>query len=68
MMDDNASAITIGGGTYCRDVTNFVSFGPVFPYEKELAHKANEYIGLNEFMMSAKLYAQALYALLKPEK
>ena len=68
MMDDNASAITIGGGTYCRDVTNFVSFGPVFPYEKELAHEANEYIGLNEFMMSAKLYAQALYALLKPEK
>ena len=36
--------------------------------KKELAHEANEYIGLNEFMMSAKLYAQALYALLKPEK
>ena len=67
MMNDNVEPITIGGGTYCRDVTNFVSFGPVFPYEPELAHEANEYIGMKELMMSAKLYAQALYALVKPE-
>lgn len=63
MTGENREAITIGGGTYCRDVENFVSFGPVFPYEKELAHEANEYIGINELMLSAKLYAQALYSL-----
>ncbi len=63
MMDEDAEAVTIGGGTYCRDVENFVSFGPVFPYEKELAHEADEYIGIKELMLSAKLYAQALYSL-----
>lgn len=65
MTDSSAEAVTIGGGTYCRDVENFVSFGPVFPYEQELAHEANENIGVKEFILSAKLYAQALYALLK---
>ena len=68
MTGEKAEAITIGGGTYCRDVTNFVSFGPVFPYEKELAHEANEFIGIKEFIMASKLYAQALYALLRPEE
>jgi len=67
MTGEKAEAITIGGGTYCRDVINFVSFGPVFPYEKELAHEANEFIGIKEFIMASKLYAQALYALLRPE-
>lgn len=63
MMSEDTDAVTIGGGTYCRDVENFVSFGPVFPYEKELAHEADEYIGIKELMLSAKLYAQALYSL-----
>lgn len=58
-------AITIGGGTYCRDVENFVSFGPVFPGEPELAHQADEFIDLNELMQCARLYAQALYQLLQ---
>lgn len=67
MTGDLATAITIGGGTYCRDVENFVSFGPVFPYETEMAHKANEFIGIKEFVLSAKIYAQALYALAQPK-
>lgn len=66
MTGTETKAITIGGGTYCRDVQNFVSFGPVFPYEPEVAHEANEYIGVKELMLSAKIYAQALYALLRP--
>ena len=60
-------AITIGGGTYCRDVENFVSFGPVFPGEPELAHEADEFIDLDELMECARLYAQALYRLLQME-
>lgn len=67
MTGDCKEAITIGGGTYCRDVEGFVSFGPVFPYEKEVAHEANEYIGVGELLLSAKIYAQALYALIKPK-
>lgn len=66
MTGTTADAVTIGGGTYCRDVENFVSFGPVFPYEQELAHEANEYIGMKELILSAKIYAQALYVLLRP--
>ena len=66
MTGTEVEAITIGGGTYCRDVQNFVSFGPVFPYEPEVAHEANEYIGVKELMLSAKIYVQALYALLQP--
>lgn len=60
-------AITIGGGTYCRDVENFVSFGPVFPGEPELAHEADEFIDLDQLMECARLYAQALYRLLQME-
>ena len=56
--------ITIGGGTYCRDVDNFVSFGPVFPGEPELAHEADEYIDLEQMMTCARMYAQALYRLM----
>ena len=56
--------ITIGGGTYCRDVENFVSFGPVFPGEPELAHEADEFIDLEQMMECARLYAQALYRLM----
>lgn len=60
-------AITIGGGTYCRDVENFVSFGPVFPGEPELAHEADEFIDLDQMVECARLYAQALYRLLQME-
>ena len=60
-------AITIGGGTYCRDVENFVSFGPVFPGEPELAHEADEFVDLDELVQCARLYAQALYRLLQME-
>ena len=46
MTGQREEPIVIGGGTYCRDVENFVSFGPVFPGEPELAHEANEYIDI----------------------
>ena len=65
MMGSKEEPITIGGGTYCRDVENFVSFGPVFPGEPELAHEADEFIDLKEFVTTAKLYAQAIYELIK---
>ena len=61
-------AITIGGGTYCRDVENFVSFGPVFPGEPELAHEADEFIDLDQMVECARLYAQALYLLLQADQ
>ncbi len=57
--------ITIGGGTYCRTLENFVAYGPVFPGQKELAHERDEYISVDDLILCAKIYAQALYLLLK---
>lgn len=57
--------MTIGGGTYCREVENVVSYGPIFPGEPDLAHQANEYIDLENMALAAKIYAQALYELMK---
>lgn len=56
---------TIGGGTYCREVENVISYGPLFPEEPDLAHQANEYIDLGNMLLAAKIYAQAIYELMK---
>lgn len=56
--------IVIGGGTYCRAVENFVAYGPVFPGQRELAHEPDEYIGIEDLILTAKIYAQAIYTLL----
>ena len=57
--------LAIGGGTYCRSVKNTVSFGPVFPGQQELAHQSNEYIALADLCKITKLYAQAIYNLIR---
>ncbi len=64
-MDTAEKPMVIGGGTYCRDVANFVSFGPVFPGGKELAHERNEYMEVEQLIQCAKIYAQAIYQLAK---
>lgn len=56
---------TIGGGTYCRALRNFVAFGPLFPGEREIAHEKNEYISLENLLLCSRIYTQALYSLLK---
>ncbi len=60
-----ARCISIGGGTYCRYIKNTVSFGPVFPGQKELAHQCNEFIALEDLRLMAKIYAQAIYNLIR---
>ncbi|HWR61551.1 MAG TPA: dipeptidase PepV [Clostridia bacterium] len=57
--------VVIGGGTYCRTMNNFVAYGPVFPGQKELAHEADESIAVDDLVMTAKIYARALYVLLQ---
>lgn len=57
--------LAIGGGTYCRSVQNTVSFGPVFPGQQELAHQCNEYIALEDLRRITKIYAQAIYNLIR---
>lgn len=57
--------ITFGGGTYCRTMKNFVAYGPVFPGQKEVAHESDEYISVEDLILCTKIYAQALYLLMK---
>lgn len=57
--------VTIGGGTYSRAMKNFVAYGPLFPGQRELAHERNEYIDVDDLILCAKIYAQALYCLAK---
>lgn len=57
--------IAIGGGTYCRYVKNTVSYGPVFPGQKELAHQKDECLSLEDLKKLAKIYAHTIYELIK---
>lgn len=65
MTGRNAEPETIGGGTYCRELENVISYGPIFPEEPDLAHQANEYIDLDNMLLATKIYAQAIYELMK---
>lgn len=62
--DVKSEPLVIGGGTYARAFKNAVAFGPVFPWEKELAHQKNEYIEIDSLLKLVEIYALALYELL----
>lgn len=57
--------IAIGGGTYARAFKNFVSFGMNMPGDKDMCHQVNEFIDIEKMMLSAKIYARAIYELAK---
>ena len=63
--DYDTKPIVIGGGTYARAMKNIVAFGPVFPYEQELAHQKDEYIEINSLIKAAQIYTKAIYELAK---
>lgn len=60
-----AELISIGGGTYARAIKNAVAFGPLFPGKEETAHQKNEYIEIEDLLKSTKIYAEAIYELVK---
>ena len=57
---DDSDPIAIGGGTYARKVKKGVAFGPLFPGQQELAHQKDEFIGINDLVKSAAIYAKAI--------
>lgn len=57
--------LAIGGGTYAKTVPNIVAFGPLLPGRKDFNHMANEHIALNELLLLAKIYGNAMYELAK---
>lgn len=62
---EDAKPKAIGGGTYARTMPNIVAFGPSFPDDPEMAHRAGEYISRSTLIRSAEIYRTALRQLAK---
>ncbi|WBW99737.1 dipeptidase PepV [Oceanirhabdus sp. W0125-5] len=62
---NRAELISIGGGTYAKEMPNILAFGPQFPGEPDTIHKPNEYITIDNLIKNAKIYSNALYKLAK---
>lgn len=60
-----ATLLAIGGGTYAKEMPNIVAFGPVFPGQPDIIHQPNECITLDDLILNAKIYANAIYELAK---
>lgn len=59
----NSEAIAIGGGTYARAFPNCVAFGANMPGQKDMCHQVDEFLDIDTLILSAKIYAEAIYAL-----
>jgi len=57
--------IAIGGGTYARAFDNCISFGMQMPGEEDMCHKADEFVDMDNLILSTKIYAKAIYELAK---
>lgn len=53
-------AFAIGGGTYAKTIPQGVAFGPLLPGEPEVIHCPDEYISIENLLLSVKVYAQAI--------
>ena len=61
----DSTPIAIGGATYARAFPNFVSFGANMPGNKDMCHQVDEYILIDNLILSTKIYANAIYELTK---
>ncbi|SUY46236.1 dipeptidase PepV [Clostridium putrefaciens] len=62
---DEPKLLAIGGGTYAKEIPNIVAFGPIFPGKPDLDHQPNEYIEIDDLILNAKIYGNAIYELAK---
>jgi succinyl-diaminopimelate desuccinylase len=62
---EEATLLSIGGGTYARSLTAGVAFGPLFPDRPDIAHQKDEYIEIDDLVKATAIYAQAIYELIK---
>jgi len=52
--------LTGGGSTYVHDIPGGVAFGCSMPGVSNNAHGANEFIGVEQLLLSAKMFTQAI--------
>lgn len=48
------------GGSYAKAMPNVVSWAPLLPGEEDTCHEPNEYIDLDNMLMSSKIFAQSI--------
>jgi succinyl-diaminopimelate desuccinylase len=58
--DETTPLLTIGGGTYARCLKKAVAFGPNFPKNEDLAHQPDEYLIVEDMIIAAAIYAEAI--------
>lgn len=61
--DKTSEPLAIGGATYSRSLPNAIAFGPLFPWEKELAHEPNEFMDINNLEKACDVITHALQKL-----
>lgn len=64
----DGTPVTTSGGTYAKMMPNIVPFGPSFPGQKNISHRANEWMSIDDIILNVKIYAIALYRLSKQQK
>ena len=57
--------IAIGGGTYARAFENCISYGATMPGDLDMCHQVDEFIDIDKLMLTANIYAEAIYELSK---
>ena len=55
------------GGTYAQVVPGIVPFGSIFPGTPDLCHRPDECIDIDEYVLDAKLFGNAMYALTRED-
>ena len=63
--NSNLEPIAIGGATFARAFDNCISFGANLPGQKDMCHQTDEFISIDNLMLSCKIYAKAIYELSK---
>lgn len=61
--DKSSEPLAIGGGTYAKAMNNVVAFGANFPGRDDVAHIADEYLMIEDFIKSSKIYSEAILGL-----
>ena len=65
---DMAEPVTTSGAYYARAMDNVVCFGPVYSYDEEVAHEANEYIEIEKYKEMTIIYIKGILGLLDLNK
>lgn len=63
----DGTPVTTNGGTYAKVMPNIVPFGPSFPGQKGIAHNPDEYMNIEDIILNAKIFSNAIYELAKED-